>query len=393
MLCGLCLPHCPTYRVTQDENESPRGRISLMRAAASGALPLTETLAAHLSRCLGCRACERVCPSGVRYGQLIEAGRALSSRARPPGALARLGLRVIQHSRRLRAVGSALRAYQRSGLQRLARASGLLRRLHLQAMEAQLPPLPAAQALQSRYPAQGAQRGRVALFTGCVAQVVDADTLAAAIRLLTAFGYEVLVPDGQTCCGALHREAGDTTGAQQLRNRNAAAFRLPAVEAIISLASGCGIALAEDRNDSDGLTAPVLDIHQFLDGKPLPATYRLAALAQTVIVHDPCSLRNGLRAEQSVYRLLARIPEVRLQPLPENHLCCGGAGAYALREPAMAGILRDAKLQQLAPLQPQILVSANIGCALHLNAGLRERGINLPVLHPAVVFERQLRTL
>jgi glycolate oxidase iron-sulfur subunit len=384
VLCGLCLPHCPTYRETGDENESPRGRISLMRAVATGALPLSARLAGHLSLCLGCRACERACPSGVRYGKIIDAGRARVAVERPVGLGARLGLAAATHPRLLALGGKLLRLYQRSGLQRLARASGLLPVLGLQRLEALLPPLPKPSPWRTQYPAQGMARGRVALFLGCVARVVEADTLAAAVRVLTRLGYEVIVPAAQGCCGGLAREAGDYRQADALRTRNIAAFATPPVDAILTVASGCGAVLAD-------YAAGVRDINAFLADRPLPDDVELAPLDRTVAVQDPCSLRNALRCEQDVYRLLARIPGLRVVPLPDNQLCCGGAGAYALREPAMAGRLRAAKLAHVEALHPDLLASANLGCALHLAAGLRARGLDMPVLHPLVLFERQLR--
>jgi len=394
VLCGLCLPHCPTYRKTGDENESPRGRVSLMRALASGALPASERLASHLSLCLGCRACERVCPSGVRYGQLIEAGRALVGTQQPAAWLTRIGLDLSARPRLLEAIGAVLRFYQRSGLQRLVRASGMLRLLHVQRLELLLPTLPARLPGQAFHPAQGTRRGRVALFLGCVARALDADTLAAAIRLLTRLGFDVVVPQNQTCCGALQREAGQAEPAQLLAQQNRAAFRASGVDVVITIASGCGAVLADSGKHDDTSTerrVRILDIHQFLADVALPECLTLTPLPVTIAVQDPCSLRNGLRAEQAVYALLGRIPAVRLVSLAENHLCCGGAGAYPLRQPAMADLLRADKLAHLQQLQPALLATANLGCALHLRAGLRTQAMNIEVLHPLVLFERQLR--
>jgi glycolate oxidase iron-sulfur subunit len=390
VLCGLCLPHCPTYRKTGDENESPRGRVVLMRALASGALPASERLASHLSLCLGCRACERVCPSGVHYGQLLEAGRALIRMQQPHNWQARLGLGIVARPRLLQAIGAVLRLYQRSGLQRLVRASGVLRGLRLKHVESLLPALPAQPPRRAFHPARGSRRGRVALFTGCVARVLDANTLAAAIRLLTRFGFEVVIPENQTCCGALQREAGQS--AQALGRQNHAVFRAAGVDAVITIASGCGAALADSGN-AEGMeqAAWILDIHQFLAEVALPESVSLAPLPVTIAVQDPCSLRNAQRAEQAVYALLERIPEAHIVPLAENHLCCGGAGAYPLRQPAMAERLRADKLAHLRQLQPTILASANIGCILHLGAGLRAQGMNIEIAHPLVLLERQLR--
>jgi glycolate oxidase iron-sulfur subunit len=394
VLCGLCLPHCPTYRQTGDENESPRGRVSLMRAMASGALPASDQLAAHLSRCLACRACERVCPSGVHYGQLIDAGRELLQTQRPITWLTRIGLGLVARPQLLEILSTFLRLYQRSGLQRLVRASPVLRWLRLERMESLLPNLPRHLSKQTFYPAHGQRRGRVALFLGCVARVVDADTLAAAIRLLTGFGFEVVIPDDQTCCGALQREAGRSVQAQVLAHANLNAFQKAEVDTVITVASGCGAVLADSASNLDTGTAHstgFIDIHQFLADVALPESMTLAPLPHTIAVQDPCSLRNVLRAEQAVYALLGRIPAARIVPLAENHLCCGGAGAYPLRQPAMAALLRADKIAHLQQLQPSVLATANLGCALHLNAGLRAQGLAIEVAHPLVLFERQLR--
>lgn len=399
VLCGLCLPHCPTYRMTQDENESPRGRISLMRAIATGTFPMGEQIAKHLSLCLACRACEQTCPSGVRYGELIEAGRAQVRSRQDLPWLARLGLALMARPRLLEKLGSVLRHYQVSGLQRLVRGNGALRWLGLRRLEALLPAVPGTQDWQTFYPARGVKRGRVALFLGCVARILDAPTLAIAVRLLTRFGYEVVVPAEQTCCGALHRDAGYAHTALALAARNLAIFHpthddIGEIDAIVSVASGCTGALA-DHNHAATMRAdsypPVVDINHFLAEQALPETLWLAPLAAKVVIHDPCSLRNALHAEHSVYSLLHRIPKLELIALPENHLCCGGAGAYPLRQPAMAERLRADKLMHLKQLQPAILVTANIGCALHLAAGVRTSGITTEIIHPIVLFEQQLR--
>jgi glycolate oxidase iron-sulfur subunit len=360
-----------------------------MRAVASGALPASEQLASHLSRCLGCRACERVCPSGVRYGQLIEAGRELIQRQQPISSLTRIGLGLAMRPKLLEGIGAVLRLYQRSGLQRLVRASSVLRWLRLERMESLLPTLPAPLPRQAFYPAHGLRRGRVELFLGCVAHVLDADTLAAAIRLLTRFGFEVVIPEGQTCCGALQREAGQSGQAQALARTNVDAFHATEVDAVITIASGCGAVLADAIGTERGTR--VIDIHQFLADVALPESLLLAPLPATIAVQDPCSLRNVLRAEQTVYALLGRIPSARIVALAENHLCCGGAGAYPLRQPAMAERLRADKLAHLQQLRPTVLATANLGCALHLSAGLRAQGLNIEVAHPLVLFERQLR--
>lgn len=392
MLCGLCLPHCPTYRLTQDENESPRGRISLMRALANGQLDATDTLRSHLSHCLGCRSCERACPSGVRYGAILETGRpAEVTTQHRRGRRIRLLLQLAAHPGWSRPLALVLRTYQRTGLQWLLRSTGILQRLRLEHAERLLPWVPKPVRWQSRYPAAGTSRGRVALFLGCIARTLDSETISASIRLLNAYGFDVLIPDAQGCCGALHREAGDPGTAEHLQARNREAFAGQAADAIITLASGCGTALLEPSRADNKLTAPVRDIHGFLAEQSLPAGVTFAPLARDAAVHDPCSLRNVFRGEAAVYRLLGQIPELRVTALPENTVCCGGAGGYVLREPEFADRLRAPKLGFIENMRPEMVVSANIGCILHLSAGLRAQGLLVPVMHPAVLLDRQLR--
>ena len=216
--------------------------------------------------------------------------------------------------------------------------------------------------------------------------MLDADTLRSAETVLRSFGVEVIVPASQTCCGGMHRDAGDPETADRLLATNRHALAVEGAEAIVTLASGCGARLAQE------LDLPVLDIHDYLARLPLPDTLELAPLHQRVAVQDPCSLRNVLRAEQGVYALLRRIPGLVLEPLAENQFCCGGAGLYLLREPEMAEKLRAPKLDALQQSAPDMLVSANLGCALHLAAGLQARNLSIPVMHPVVLFARQLRT-
>jgi glycolate oxidase iron-sulfur subunit len=381
VLCGLCLPHCPTYRLTQDENESPRGRINLMRALATHALPLDGSVAGHLSRCLDCRACERVCPSGVTYGQLIAAGRVLCLPQTRPGFIARFLLWLVQRRTALNAVTKVVHGLTRTGLLRLFAI--VLQRSRLGGILASIPRIQRAEQL----PASSAPtQRRVVLFRGCLTPMLDADTLRSAETVLRHFGVEMIVPENQTCCGGMHRDAGDTATADRLHAINRRALAIEGVEAIVAIASGCGARLAQE------LGLPVLDIHDYLAGLPLPDMLELAPLSQRVAVQDPCSLRNTLRAEQSVYALLRRIPGLTVEPLAENQFCCGGAGLYQLREPAMAEKLRAPKLDALQQSAPDMLVSANLGCALHVTTGLRERNLAIPVMHPLVLFARQLRT-
>jgi glycolate oxidase iron-sulfur subunit len=399
-MCGLCLPHCPTYRKTGDENESPRGRIALMRALAQGDLPLDSRMENHLGQCTACGACERVCPSYVGYAELLYATRAaIATRRREP--VARRWVRhllldgLLTQARGLWLLKMLLRLYQASGLQGLLRKSPLparLRRWH------DLLPSPASDHLGATRSTRQAMptRGKVALFTGCVASVVDAPTLRASIRVLQRLGYEVVQPQDQTCCGALHLHAGDQHRARALMQRNLRAFDDPALQAVIGVASGCTALLTQypqhlaDDPRAAAFSRRVQDINRFLAESPWPQDLRLKPLSKTIAVHEPCTLRNVLRGQEHVYTLLRRIPEAKVVALAENQFCCGGAGAYMLTQPAMADRLRDDKLAHLRQLAPDLLATSNVGCALHVGAGMRVQGMQAEAVHPVTLIARQL---
>ena len=391
VLCGMCLPHCPTYGLTRSEAESPRGRIALMLALAKAELEPTPELRAHLDNCLSCRACERMCPSRVPYGRLLTHTRALLADRGEAPAPERLMNRLLDGSARVqRTARSAFRVYEKSGVQTLVRhfapAGGRLRRL-----DDLLPALPPSRPLPKPAAAGGEPRGRVALFTGCTGELFDLPTLKATVRLLGALGYGVDVPPAQTCCGARHRSSGRLDLAREQATANLTAFA--EANAVVSIASGCGATLGEYGEWVDGgeaLSEAVYDVSDFLARCEWPATLRFQPLDAPVAVHIPCSLRNVLRGEQVPYRLLERIPGIKLLPLAHNETCCGAAGSYMLEHPETAEALREPKITALAQSGARYLVSSNIGCALHLAAGARRAGIEVEVLHPVVLLERQL---
>lgn len=397
--CGLCLPRCPTYRQTGRESESPRGRIALARALAEETLQPEKILIGHLDNCLTCRACEAACPSRVAYGRIIDNARALIAQSRgqtrPQGWLRLLDLTtLVTRPERLRRLGRLLRLYQLSGLQTLARRTGLLKFTGLAGLEHALPKVTAMKPWREFYPASAHRRGAVALFTGCLASVFDRQTLDAGIAVLTRLGYDVHVPANQGCCGALHQHAGDPAAAAKLAAQNITAFDLPEVEAIIVTASGCGAMLAEypllvGDPDGSGFSRKVRDINGFI--AELPWTARPASSPHNVVVHDPCTLANVVHGRQAPYTLLERIPGVRAVALPDNGFCCGAAGSYQLDHPDMAERLRAAKIEALVQLRPQTLVTSNMSCAIHLAAGARETGLELEVVHPVVLLARYLR--
>lgn len=408
VMCGLCLPHCPTYGLTRQEGDSPRGRISLMQALASGQLTPDDRVAGHLDGCLGCRACEAMCPSGVPYGKLIDAGRALlremrGDRPEPP-AMTRALLRTDTTGR---VAASLLHLYQRTGLHGpLSRVpsrsrGGLGRAMSL------LPPRATPAAPRGRYMPDSQTRGRVQLFTGCTGAAFEGNALTAARDLLLKLGYEVEVPTAQGCCGALDLHSGDGARARAAAERNLEAFGASETP-VIALNSGCRTQLREyaqlvPGDGTPAFSARVRDLCGFLlaheqdlfaaprrspegrapagggDDAGVPPEERAARVA----VHLPCTLRNVLREHGTMLELLRRMPATEVVELDGNERCCGAAGSHMLTHPEAADALLAPKVEAVKQLAPEAVVTANIGCSLHLQAGLRRAGLQIPVLTPA----------
>lgn len=359
--CGLCLPYCPTYLKTQSEADSPRGRIMLAQAVAQGVLPMNDKFMAHIDLCLACRSCESACPNHVPYGEIVDEARAMMMEKRPLSLPQRLAMLLVENPVWWKIGGLALRLTNLLGLNKL------------------FPLIPAVSRqyrFKARYDA-AKQIGEVSLFLGCATSALDAETLAAAIFVLNRLGYTVHTPSAQTCCGGLHRQAGDKIGAEALEQRNLAAFgKMP----VLAVASGCGARLIETMPDR------VQDISEFLVKCDWNAI-DLQPLDATIAVHDACSLRNGLHAEKHPYALLKHIPRADVRPLPGNGQCCGGAGSYMLTQPDMANRLRDDKISACQTINPQYLATSNIGCALHLAKGL---GKSVKVVHPVWIVAQQI---
>jgi glycolate oxidase iron-sulfur subunit len=388
--CGICLPQCPTYRVLGEEMDSPRGRIYLMRAAAEGRLGLTETFRRHIDLCLGCRACETACPSGVRFGSLLEATRAQLQRSGPPAKrrlLEAFVLSVFPNPARLGAALVAFKLYKRSGLRALARASGVLRQLPgLAAMEALLDDVPAAVELPEVVPARGRLAGRVGLLTGCVQRHLYPHVNRETARLLSLAGFEVVIPREQECCGALELHAGRPEAHAARARALAAAFPVD-LDFIVTNAAGCGAAMKEYGHRIPELApfaARVRDVTEILASADLP----LGTLDLTVTYHDACHLAHGQRVRLEPRRLLGRIPGLRLVELGDSELCCGSAGVYNLLEPDMARELLDAKLTRIAESGARVVAAANPGCLLQIAWGCRERGLDVAIVHPVELLAR-----
>ena len=404
--CGLCLAYCPTFSELGTEMDSPRGRIFTIKSLAEGRMSLTDSAVEHLSLCLDCRACETVCPSGVPYGRLIEVAKAEIERQRPGGTVRRgfrwlnFGL-LLGHPRIMRAAAAGLRLYQASGLQTLVRRSGLVKWLPgtLPAWEALLPPMPRAadrKPLPARIAAEGEQRGRVALLTGCIQSVVFGAHNRATARVLARNGYEIVAPPEQGCCGALNAHGGDHARAVDMAKRTIAVFEAARVDAVVVNTSGCGAhmkgygaLLAEDpawAERARRFAASVQDISELLAKAPLRGPLR--AVPMTVTYHDPCHVVHGQKIKKEPRALLAQVPGLHLVDLPESDWCCGSAGIYNLTQPEMAARLLARKVGHIESTGAQAVVTANPGCILQIQQGLRERGREVSVLHLVEILDQ-----
>jgi len=396
--CGLCLSACPTYRETGREISSPRGRIYLMRGVAEGRIPLAETVADESFLCLGCRACETACPSGVHFGAMVELARAEVAEAglRPGLAprLERIALRqVVPHRGRLRALVSLLGLAQRLGLDRALRRWLPAALRDAPALLPRIPPRRERARLPERTQASGSARGRVAFLEGCVMPELFAGVNAATVRVLARNGFEVLVPRGQGCCGALHAHAGDEVAARELLRRNLRAFA--GVDRIVVNSAGCGAALRDAGRwlpgdpEAQRLAASVRDALELLDEAGLrPPPGRVAA---RVCYDDPCHLVHGQRISDAPRRILAAIPGVELVAHRDAASCCGAAGTYNLTHREMSQAVLRRKLASLVEADPDIVASGNPGCLMQLRAGARLAGLRARVVHPIELLDESYR--
>jgi glycolate oxidase iron-sulfur subunit len=396
--CGLCLESCPTYRETGRELSSPRGRVYLLRGVAEGRLPLSDAVAEEAYLCLDCRSCETACPSGVRFGSLIELARAevegAGLREGWPKRLERFGLRgILPHRRRLRFVVGLLGATQRLGLDRL------LAPLLPPALRDSMALLPAApprrerRALPEIIPAEGERRGRVGFFVGCVMPELFGAVNAATVRVLARNGFEVAVPRGQGCCGALHAHSGDLEYARTLARRNIAVFAAAEVDAVVVNSAGCSAAMRDAGDwlpeEGDAFAAGVRDVAEFLDAEGLrPPPGRVDA---SVCYDDPCHLVHGQGVAEAPRRLLEQIPGVALRPHADPAACCGAAGIYNLTHAEMSRAILARKLDALAAADPDVIATGNPGCLMQLRAGAQLRGLRARVAHPIELLDEAYR--
>jgi len=406
--CGLCLNACPTYRELGLEMDSPRGRIYQMVQVADGA-PITPSYMEHIGLCLACRGCESACPSGVRYGRMVEDARAEIEAYRaekaPRGRMARwlrsfVFHRLLESRRLLTLAGSMLYLYEASGAKALVRSIGLLRLLGRLGDLAQFapsaePPFFFSQIGRTFAP-QGQRRYRVALLAGCIANVCFARLNEATVRVLQKNGCEVVVPEGQSCCGALHMHSGLREDAQRLARRNIDAVLAGNFDAIITNAAGCGSTLKEygELLEDDPEYAAkarefagrMRDITEFLAGIELSPG--MGPVNATVTYQDACHLAHGQRIRTAPRKLLAAIPGLTLREMPGSDLCCGSAGIYNVVQNGMSMQLLGHKMESVKTTGATVIAAANPGCMLQLETGVRLHGGGQRVMHVVELLDR-----
>jgi glycolate oxidase iron-sulfur subunit len=403
--CGFCLPVCPTYVLWGQEMDSPRGRIYLMKLAGDGATDLNANWVSHFDSCLGCMACMTACPSGVDYGKLIEATRAQIERntQRTPAEKRhrRFLFETLTNPERLKRLRLPMLLYQKSGLQAVVRASGVLHFLpkKMRAMEALLPKLGPNEQVVEVTPPTGTMRCRVGLLLGCVQREFFPQVNAATARVLAAEGCEVVAPQAQPCCGALLVHAGEEAAAVELAKRMIDAFESANVDAIVTNAAGCGSngkeyghLLRDDPAYAERarqFAAKCKDISEVLtDLEPLA---RRHPLKLRVAFHDSCHLQHAQGVRSQPRALLANIPELQLAEIPEAAICCGSAGIYNLVQPDAANAIGDRKAALIAPLKADVVATGNPGCVLQLQSSIARNGQRTPVVHTIQLLDASIR--
>ncbi len=410
MHCGLCLPTCPTYDATKLERNSPRGRISLMRAIADGKLEATEAFSDEMYFCLGCLACMTACPAGVNYAELFEHARAEAEasqvKATPKRGFIRwLTLRwMFMDLGRLQLVGSAIRLYQQLGLQTFIRKSGVMKLMpkRLQELEAMTPtvqPKFSAELISPVTPASGERKYRVAMLTGCAQDLMYSDVNRDTVEVLARNGCEVVTPPSQSCCGSLHAHNGELDMAAELARKNIDQFPPEQFDAIITNAGGCGShlkhyanILAKDpvyRERAKLWDKKCKDIHEWLGAIGVQAPK--SATPQTVTYHESCHLCHGQKITTQPRQLLKTIPNLKLVELPESNWCCGSAGIYNITQPEMANQLLDRKLEHIKSTKAEVVATGNPGCMAHILNGARKQNLPLRIVHPITLLAESYR--
>ncbi|PGL72224.1 (Fe-S)-binding protein [Bacillus sp. AFS055030] len=391
MRCGFCLPSCPTYIESgQKESHSPRGRIALMKAVTDGLIEPDEDVERTLELCLGCRACEPVCPSGVKYGHLLEEARDIIAQHKKHSLPARAVRKVVfkelfPHQNRMRLAVGLLGLYQRTGLQVVARKAGIMKLIpnNLSAMEKVLPKVPSMKQMKSRpdyLPPLKEKVKKVAFFSGCLMDTMFLETNNATMKLLQLAGCEIVIPKDQACCGALHGHSGEKSIAKDMAKKNIEAFENLGVDYIITNAGGCGgflidydHLLKDDPNWKDRALAfknKLKDISEILVEVEFHNKVKLSLPEQIITYQDSCHLRNVMKTASAPRTLLKSIQNVYYHEMKDADRCCGSAGIYNIVESEMSMQILDYKMKQATKTQATTIVTANPGCLLQMKLGV-----------------------
>jgi len=409
--CGFCVPTCPTWDLLREENDSPRGRIYLMRAEAEGRVDAAGAFAVHLDRCLGCRACESVCPAGVPYGRLLE--RARTRVARRPAARRRedRALAILTDARIAPVVYAAARMLRSTGIARTlgrilpGKAGQLLRLVAATQPVAALAPGPVEEAAGAQAAAPGSageDPPTYSLLTGCVMEGLFGHVHAATRRTLAKLGFREVEAPAQACCGALHAHAGRLEEARRLARRNIEAFEEAPADFVITNSAGCGAGLRDypawlaDEPDwlerAEALVGRVRDVTEVLaaaiEGGDAGASASAGDFHGRVGYDAPCHLHHGQRVIDEPLAVLRSIPGLSVEPLPSSERCCGGAGLYNIGQPELAKRIRAPKLKEVAEGDFDWVATGNPGCIMYLGAGLLRAGDATPVVHPVELLDR-----
>jgi glycolate oxidase iron-sulfur subunit len=397
MRCGFCLPTCPTYIESgYKESHAPRGRIALMKAVVDGLIEPDEDFERSLELCLGCRACEPVCPSGVKYGHLLEEARDIINQNKKFSLTTQLIRKTVfqglfPHPNRMRNLTGLIGFYQRSGIQSIARKIGFFGLLpeHLATMEKVLPKVPTMKEMKNRpeyLPSIGTQRHRVAFFSGCLMDTMFLQTNDATMKLLQLAGCEIVIPQTQTCCGALHGHSGEKEGSKELAKRNIMAFEDLRADFIITNAGGCGAFLIdydhllkddpEWKDRAKEFANKIKDVTEILVNVDFHQKVRLELPSQIITYQDSCHLRNVMKTASAPRTLLQSIKGVEYKEMKDADRCCGSAGIYNIIESEMSMKMLDYKMIQTKNTQAATIVTANPGCLLQMKVGIEKEGLS-----------------
>lgn len=411
--CGLCLSVCPTYNTDHLEVQSPRGRVALIRAVEEGRLPMESPgFKEHMYHCLDCRACQTICPSGVKVGELVVAARAEIDKSEPQPWLERVLKRVVlqwvlMRPERVEWAVKPVRLYQRLGLQRLVRASGILNKLPgrlnvLGFMEGLMPGLPGRPlraTLHETTPARGEQRYRVGFFLGCVMNVVYAEASQATVNVLTENGCEVVTPRAQRCCGAPHAAEGDTKTLRELARHNVDLFESWELDYVVADCAACAAQTKEYahllRDDPEyheraiAFSRKVRDITELL--AEIPLKQPTGSTPVRVTYHEACHLCHAQGVKRQPRKVINQIPGIEFVEMKESDWCCGSAGIYNMTHPERANEILDRKLKNIEATEAEVVLTGNPGCLLQLEAGVKRAGLKTKVLHPTQLLDAAYR--